>query len=114
MTLEQTLTERRPPVRLDEDGTLRVSDTRVLLEAVVYLYRAGEDALGIQDAYPSLSPADVHGAIAYYLQYWQDVDAYVLRRERMGEELRRKIEEASPTTALRARLKAGRAEVEHP
>jgi uncharacterized protein (DUF433 family) len=85
MTLESTLLSARPPVRPETNRSLRVGDTRVPLEAVVHLCRAGKDALGLVDAYPALSSADVLGAIPYYLNHMKEIDAYGAERERQGE-----------------------------
>lgn len=91
---------------MDADGTLRVGDTRVLLEIVIHRYQQGEDALGIVDSYPTLTLAQAHGAIAYYLSHAAEVDAYMAERERKGDEMRRRINNEVSTDQLRERLRA--------
>lgn len=67
-------------VRRVEGGTLRVGNTRVSLDSVVYAFNGGQDAAEIQDSFPSLSLAEVHAAIAYYLQNKEKVDKYLAKR----------------------------------
>jgi uncharacterized protein (DUF433 family) len=68
------------PVRVVE-GVLKVGDTRVSLDTVVYHFNNGADAAEIQDQYDSMSLAQVHAAIAYYLHNKVEVDAYIARHE---------------------------------
>ncbi|MGQ0542401.1 MAG: DUF433 domain-containing protein [Blastocatellia bacterium] len=68
------------PVRVVE-GVLKVGDTRVSLDTFVYHYNKGADAAEIQDQYDSMSLAQVHAAIAYYLHYKVEVDAYIARHK---------------------------------
>jgi uncharacterized protein (DUF433 family) len=67
-------------VRRVEGGTLRVGNTRVSLDSVVYAYNRGEDAAEIQRAFDTLSLADIHAAIAYYLHNREKVDRYLAKR----------------------------------
>ena len=67
-------------VRL-EDGVYKVGDTRVSLDTVVYHFNKGSDAAEIQHDYDSMSLAQVHAAIAYYLHNSAKVDEYLAKRE---------------------------------
>ena len=84
-------TEAVPP-RKDEHGTLRVGDTRVTLDTVVYAFQNGESAEQIALGFPTLSLTDINLVIGYYLRHHVEVDAYLEQREREAEEIRRKIE----------------------
>src|SRR5438552_10845510 len=68
-------------VRLDEGGALKVGDTRVSLDAVVYAFNNGADAAEIQRDYDSMSLAEVHAAIAYYLHNIAKIDSYIAKQE---------------------------------
>jgi len=68
------------PVRSVE-GVLKVGDTRVSLDTVVYHFNNGANAAEIQDQYDSMSLAQVHAAIAYYLHNKAEVDAYIAKHE---------------------------------
>lgn len=67
-------------VRRVEGGTLRIGNTRVSLDSVVYAYNRGEGAIEIQRAFDTLSLADIHAAIAYYLHNREKVDKYLAKR----------------------------------
>ena len=95
------------PVPLVADaGEWRVIGTRVPLQYLVYAYRKGASAEEIAARYPSLSLAQVHALLAYYLEHRAEVDAYVLERESEATALREKIEARFPTNGLRERLLA--------
>jgi len=84
-----TLTETLPkPVRMDSYGVLRVGNTRVSLDSVVYGFNRGEDAATIQRNFDTLSLAEVHGAISYYLHNKEKVDVYLAEQENEFERMR--------------------------
>ena len=93
------------PLRLDDSGTLRVGDSRVLLEIVVGAYLQGETAEEIVESFDTLQLADVYAVISYYLRHRDEVDAYIAERETQGEEIRRWFEERD-TTGFRERYLA--------
>jgi uncharacterized protein (DUF433 family) len=67
-------------VRRVQGGTLRVGNTRVSLDSVVYAFNRGEDAVEIQRNFDTLSLAEIHAAIAYYLHNKEKVDKYLAKR----------------------------------
>jgi uncharacterized protein (DUF433 family) len=93
-------------VRTDEHGVMRVGDTRVMLDSVVYAFEQGESPDSIRRAYPSLSLEQVYGAITYYLAHRDEVREYLKRQEGLWAELRAKTEAESPE--LYAKLRAAR------
>lgn len=76
------------PVRRVEGGTLRVGNTRVSLDSVVYAYNRGEDVFEIQRNFDTLSLAEIHAAIAYYLHNKKAVDEYIAERAAYFEKCR--------------------------
>ena len=100
------------PIRTDEDGRLRVGNTRVLLDLVIYAYWRGETPETIVDSYSSLSLDDVYLALGYYLRHRDEIDAYLRQHEAQAEALQREHEAAHPRTLTRevllARLEAKR------
>lgn len=82
-------------VRRVEGGTLRIGSTRVSLDSVVYAYNRGEDAAQIQYAFDTLSLAEIHAAIAYYLHNKEKVDKYLAKREIEFEKARAESHEAN-------------------
>jgi uncharacterized protein (DUF433 family) len=99
------------PLREDEQGAIRVGDTRVLLDLVIHEFRDGATPEGIVESYDALSLADVYAVISYYLRHVDVVHAYLLRREQEAKAVREMIEAAQPPrpnlrAALLARAKA--------
>lgn len=87
-----------------EKGVYKVGDSRVSLDSVIYEFNRGADAAEIQRSYDSLSLAQVHAAIAYYLHNKAQVDEYLKRREEESDRLREKYS----TPGLREQLLARR------
>src|SRR5262245_34335466 len=96
------------PIKMDESGSIRVSGTRVTLDAIIGSYQAGNTAECIASSYPVVPLADVHQVIAYYLRHKVDVDQYLDKRRLEGEKLRRLIEAEFPSDDIRERILARR------
>jgi uncharacterized protein (DUF433 family) len=92
-------------VQADAHGVLRIGDTQVSLDSVVYAFQQGHAPETIQDQYPALSLEEVYGAVAFYLSNRAEVDDYLRQQEQRWDEFRQKsVEEASPVVQrLRAR-----------
>ena len=84
------------PVRIDEGGGLKVGNTRVSLGSVIYAFNRGDDASEIQRQFDTLTLAQIHGAIAYYLHNKAKVDAY-LDQQAINYEKRRLEDRANGT-----------------
>ena len=80
------------PLKMDEDGAIRVGGTRMTLDLVIVEHKAGATPEQIAADYDTLSLGDVYAAITYYLHHQAEVDAYLEQRRRALEELRREIE----------------------
>ncbi len=93
------------PVRLVE-GVFKVGDSRVSLDSVVYSFNDGNGAAEIQHQYDSLSLAQVHAAIAYYLHNKEKVDAYIVAHEKEREKFWREHEAEIPPKITREMLLA--------
>ncbi len=87
----QPITEQIP-IRIDEDGRMRLGNTRVLLNLVVYSFWQGEAPETIVNHYSSLSLADVYLAIGYYLRHREEIDAHIQREDEEAKQLQQKIE----------------------
>lgn len=79
------------PIRVVERGKVVVGLSRVCFDLVVFAYQNGSTAEDIVRSYDTLSLADVHEAIAYYLRNREAVEAYLERRDREVAELRAQI-----------------------
>jgi uncharacterized protein (DUF433 family) len=89
MTLETTQTV---PLTLTEDGTIRVTGSRVSLDSIIYQYQQGESAEQIHESFPSLKLADIYAVIGYYLNHREAVDEYLQQQAAKAEAIRRQIE----------------------
>jgi len=101
------------PLRLDDQGGIRVGDTRILLELVIDAYREGATPETIVRWFDSLQLGDVYAVISYYLKHKDEVEDYLRRREDLAAEVRRTIEAGQPSRPdFRAELLARRARME--
>ena len=98
-----------PPLREDASGALRVGDTRVLLELVIWAFQDGATPEAIVQRYSTLSLSDVYAVIAYYLRHRAEVEAYIARREQKAQEVRQRIDGRQGDLAeIRARIQSRR------
>ena len=100
--------QTRNYLRLDEHGVIRVGDTRVMIDSVVYGYLQGFSAETIQNSFPSLSLEEVYGAIAAYLLNKAEVETYLKRQDEVWERERLRTEQN--TSPVLQRLRAIKAE----
>src|SRR5882672_4018870 len=103
-TLEKT---QAMPLRLTEDGTIRIADSRVSLDSVLHHYKLGASAEQIAQKFPALDLADVYAAITYYLNHEETIEEYLRQQEAKGDEVQEEIESdpqyQKTSTELRAR-----------
>jgi uncharacterized protein (DUF433 family) len=97
-----------PPLRVDEDGAVRVGNTRVLFVLVARAFEDGASPEQIAQDYPSLS-LEAYGAIAYYLRHRAEGREMIASYERAGSELRARVGAAQrDLLGIRGRLLARR------
>ena len=95
---------------IDElNGALRIAGTRVSLGSVVAGFQAGESPEQIVESFPTLTLAQVYGAIAYYLENEKLIKEYLA-------EVRRELDRRVPPLIqqdpeLFARLQAAREKI---
>ena len=92
-----------------DDGTIRVGSSRVLLELVVHHFKQGATAEQIQHSFPSLTLREAYGAIYYYLEHTEEVEAYLAGQERQADEVERTVRNAQTAGSLQKRLEERRA-----
>jgi uncharacterized protein (DUF433 family) len=113
MTMLETSQEL--PLRLTEDGTIRIAGSRVSLDSVVHHYKLGASAEQIAQKFPALDLADVYATITYYLNHREAIEDYLRGQEAKGDEVQKKIESdpqyQKSSTELRARLLARKSEL---
>ena len=84
-TLETTQTI---PLTTLAEGTIRIADTRVNLETVVYHFNLGATPEQIVHKFPALRLVDVYAVTAYYLAHRQTVDDYIRQQDAKAEAVR--------------------------
>lgn len=99
-TLEST---QIVPLIVWEDGSIRVTGSRVTLDSIIQSYQLGETPEQIAGNFPSISLADIYAAITYYLTHTAEVDEYLREREREADEMQQRIE-SDPAYQVRKNL----------
>jgi uncharacterized protein (DUF433 family) len=78
---------------LDEDGAIRVGNSRVTLDILIEDFEAGATADEIASNYDTLMRAEVYSALAFYLNHTPEVKAYLQERELQAFEIERLLKE---------------------
>jgi uncharacterized protein (DUF433 family) len=94
------------PIYTDNDGRMRVSGTRVLLDLIVEAYWRGETPEHIVQMYTTLTPDQVYLVIGYYMRHRETVDDYIRQMDKEAERLREEWEAEHPPTVTKAELLA--------
>jgi uncharacterized protein (DUF433 family) len=92
------------PLRRLDDGSIRIGQTRVLLEIVIHAFQRGDTPESIVEDFPALRLDDVYAVLAYYLRHRSEVDEYLAQVGREANTIRQKIEASQETQHLRERL----------
>ena len=99
MTVAKEYVEQR-------DSGYYLAGSRVSLDSIVYAFLRGESPEGIAESFPAVSLEQVFGAIAYYLDQREAVEAYLRNGRAEFVHLREDAKRRHP--ALYARLEAAR------
>jgi len=99
------------PLRVDEQGTIRIGKTRITLDVLLDDHRAGLTPEQIVEQMDTLTLSDVHGALAYYYRHRAELDEYLRVREEEAARLEKSILAANADfhAELKARVEALRA-----
>jgi len=92
------------PLRVDENGVVRVGDTRVTLEVVVAKFNLGATAEQIAESFDTLQLDDVYCVVGYYLRHKDEVDAYLREVDEQAQQVREEIETHQNPQITRQRL----------
>ncbi len=94
------------PIRKDEHGVLRVGDTRVMIDGVIYSFLRGATPETIVSQYPSLALAQVYLVLGYYLSHRDEIDAYLRHQEAEAQHIRQEWEAQYPPKVTKLELEA--------
>ena len=99
-------TTQNVPLTLTEDGTIRISGSRVSLDSIVHNFNLGATAEEIACKFPSLELADIYAAITYYLNNRETIDDYLRKQESEGDAMQQQIEGDSKYQSARAEMRS--------
>ncbi len=88
-TLQTTISA---PLTEWEDGTIRITGSRVPIDTVIYHFKLGATAEEIGYKFPSLRLADIYGAIYYYFAHRTEVEEYLSQQEVEADAVEHRIE----------------------
>ncbi|MCA6527037.1 MAG: DUF433 domain-containing protein [Pseudanabaena sp.] len=98
------------PLTTDNDGVVRVGNTRVTLDTVIKTFQNGATAEDIAQSYPSLKLADIYATISYYLNHPQEIETYLQQRQKQAQQIRKINQARFDPQGLRDRLLARQAQ----
>ena len=93
------------PLKMDANGIIHVSNTRVTLDVLIAQYHMGDSPETIHENFDVVPLNDVYAVIAYYLAHQDALDVYLRQREAESADQRRQAE-ARYTAAQKARREA--------
>ena len=99
------------PLEKWDDGSIRVSGSRMHFNIMIRLYRQEGSVEGLREALPDLTLPVAHRLVAYYLAHREEVDVWIEQIDREADETWERFESEYPTKEWRERLKARWAEM---
>jgi|SRR5687767_10839735 len=104
LDLDAHKTTDQIPLRIDEQGTVRIGTTEVTLDVVMAAYDRGATAEQIAQRFGELALADVYAVIGYCLRHESEIREYLANREKEASRLRHEIERNPANQKFRERL----------
>src|SRR5215470_12475817 len=80
----------------ERKGGYYIAGTRISLDSVVYAFERGNSPEAIQESFPVLKPAQIYGAIAFYLDHQAEVRQYLEEKESRIQDSSIPLSEADP------------------
>lgn len=102
--MNQVLVDHSNPLRADVGGAIRVGNTRVTLESVVFMFEEGATPEMIVEEFPSLELSEVYLTLGFYLRNSQQVEEYLQTKRVQAEHHRSVFESRLSPTVLKKRL----------
>ena len=88
----QLETTQTVPLTQWEDGSIRITGSRVPLYSVIYHFELGSTPEQIAYKFQGLNPADIYAVIAFYLNHRDAIDKYLQEQEAEAEARLRQFE----------------------
>lgn len=96
------------PLAMDNDGSVRVSGTRVTLDVIIAAFQEGATPEQIAQQYPSVPLGDIYQVIGYSLRHPKEILAYLFRRKQDAQAVEADNEQRWSPDGVRDRLLARR------
>lgn len=96
------------PLRVDEQGVIRIGHTGVQLESVLARHRDGASLSELLASFPSLDAADLHLVLGYALRHPTEMDDYLKDRAEDEARIRQDIESQFDASHLKERIQQQR------
>lgn len=93
------------PLILGDDGTIRISGSRVSLEIIVRQFKQGATAEQLLEDFPSLTLRDIYGTIYYYLDNTEAVEDYMRQQEKTIAQIQAFLASHIDSATLRVRIR---------
>ena len=88
----------------ERDGGYYIAGTRISLDSIVYAFQIGESPDEILRSFPMAGPlVKIYGAIIFYLENTEKVEAYLKEQDERWEELARIQAKSNSPLAKRLR-----------
>jgi uncharacterized protein (DUF433 family) len=94
------------------DGNLYAGSTRITVETIIRSWQSGRTPEEIATSFPSVPLATVYGAIAYYLEHKDEMDAFFQETEELDNARQASDEAADPEFYARMRQRVAEARVQ--
>ena len=92
-------------VEVDDRGVAKVIGMRSKVRQIVMDQMSGMSPAQIHEAYPHLSLAQIHAALAYYYDHKEQIDAEIVEGARYADEMRAKHPNRFTREELLTRIK---------
>ncbi len=88
----------------ERDGGYYIAGTRISLSSIIHAFQAGESPDEILRSFPLAGPlVKIYGAITFYLENREKVEAYLKEQDRRWEALRREHPKSNDLLAKKLR-----------
>ena len=88
----------------EREGGLYVAGSRISLASIIFLFQQGSSPETIRQNFPSLSLAQIYGAIAFYLNHPSESQSYLARLQGKWDQIERGSQQ--PDAEMQERLDA--------
>jgi uncharacterized protein (DUF433 family) len=102
------------PLIHHNDGTIRLSGSRVTLDTLVAAFKRGDTTEEIHEGFPSVSIEHIKAAIGWYLKHVAIAEEYLKKQAGAGERLRKEVESQPAHAELRKILERRREQLIKP